>query len=69
VTLHCERHGVTLTVDPVHPNQWEAHVEKGRGWPSACGLLTAVEKKAGELRVLDQSGRPTLRSCTATEVK
>lgn len=67
--LRCDRHGVTLDFDPSTPHQWEADVEKGMGWPAACGLLTAVEKQAGELRVLDQNGAPTARTCSVREVE
>lgn len=67
--LYCERHGVTLTFDEATPNQWRADVEKGRGWPSACGLLTAPQKAPGELAVHDQTGARTARTCTVVEVK
>ena len=66
--LRCERHGVTLAVDETHPNQWEAHVDRGTPWPGACGLLTAIDKHPGELRVLDQNGEPLERACAVREV-
>lgn len=68
-TYRCERHCVTLTLDSERPHQWDAHVDRGVGWPSACGLLTNPEKRAGELAVHDQNGSPTKSACTVREVE